>query len=581
MTGKELVIKALKEKGVKIVFGYTGGAIMPIFDEMAKQKAFTFIMSRHEQGAAFMAQGVSRASISTPDPQIGVCMATSGPGAMNLVTGIADAHMDSVPIIAVTGQVATGVIATDAFQESDVVGVMLPITKQTYMPLTTADIEPAVHEAFYVAQTGRRGPVVIDIPKDMQQNDIADEDRLDTRIDKKKLSGFFYHPSPEREPVHRAVQMINSSDKPVIFCGHGVIDSQAGALLREFAEKTKIPVAFTLHGLSAMPADHPLSLGMMGMHGTVEANRVLMEADLMISFGMRFDDRVTGKLAEYAAGADVIHVEIDPSEIDKNVATSVAINADVGRTLHVMLHHPELMARPRLKWFGQIEEYRQEVKAELDEELATGIGSGGQLLMKTIVHKLSNLTKGEDIIVADVGQQQMMAARFYNFQKNNTWFTSGGAGTMGCSLPMAIGAKLVRPKERVWSISGDGGFQMNMQELGTIMEQNLDVKIIVLNNGYLGMVRQWQTLFFDGRFAGTPMMSPDFGQIASAYKIPYLKIDALENVDAGILAAIDHDGPIMLEFLCDPSEIVLPMVPSGGGFNDMILRKPEPKSDKK
>ena len=581
MTGKELVIKALKEKGVKIVFGYTGGAIMPIFDEMAKQKAFTFIMSRHEQGAAFMAQGVSRASISTPDPQIGVCMATSGPGAMNLVTGIADAHMDSVPIIAVTGQVATGVIATDAFQESDVVGVMLPITKQTYMPLTTADIEPAVHEAFYVAQTGRRGPVVIDIPKDMQQNDIADEDRLDTRIDKKKLSGFFYHPSPEREPVHRAVQMINSSDKPVIFCGHGVIDSQAGALLREFAEKTNIPVAFTLHGLSAMPADHPLSLGMMGMHGTVEANRVLMEADLMISFGMRFDDRVTGKLAEYAAGADVIHVEIDPSEIDKNVATSVAINADVGRTLHVMLHHPELMARPRLKWFGQIEEYRQEVKAELDEELATGIGSGGQLLMKTIVHKLSNLTKGEDIIVADVGQQQMMAARFYNFQKNNTWFTSGGAGTMGCSLPMAIGAKLVRPKERVWSISGDGGFQMNMQELGTIMEQNLDVKIIVLNNGYLGMVRQWQTLFFDGRFAGTPMMSPDFGQIASAYKIPYLKIDALENVDAGILAAMDHDGPIMLEFLCDPSEIVLPMVPSGGGFNDMILRKPEPKSDKK
>ena len=340
MTGKELVIKALKEKGVKIVFGYTGGAIMPIFDEMEKQKAFTFIMSRHEQGAAFMAQGVSRASISTPDPQIGVCMATSGPGAMNLVTGIADAHMDSVPIIAVTGQVATGVIATDAFQESDVVGVMLPITKQTYMPLTTEDIEPTVHEAFYVAQTGRRGPVVIDIPKDMQQNDIADKDRQDTRINKTKLSGFFYHPTPEREPVHRAVQLINSSDRPVIFCGHGVIDSQAGTLLREFAEKTNIPVAFTLHGLSAMPVDHPLSLGMMGMHGTVEANRVLMDADLMISFGMRFDDRVTGKLAEYAAGADVIHVEIDPSEIDKNVATSVAINADVGRTLHVLLHHP-------------------------------------------------------------------------------------------------------------------------------------------------------------------------------------------------------------------------------------------------
>jgi acetolactate synthase-1/2/3 large subunit len=375
--------------------------------------------------------------------------------------------------------------------------------------------------------------------------------------------------------------MINSSDKPVIFCGHGVIDSQAGEMLREFAEKTNIPVAFTLHGLSAMPIDHPLSLGMMGMHGTVEANRVLMEADLMISFGMRFDDRVTGKLEEYASGADVIHVEIDPSEIDKNVATSVAINADVGRTLHVLLHHPELMARPRLKWFGQIEEYRQEVKAELEEELEVGVGSGGQLLMKTIVHKLSKLTNGEDIIVPDVGQQQMMAARFYNFQKNNTWFASGGAGTMGCSLPMAIGVKLVRPDERVWSISGDGGFQMNMQELGTIMEKNIDVKIMVLNNGYLGMVRQWQTLFFDGRYAGTPMQSPDFGQIASAYNIPYLKVDALENVESGIMAAMDHNGPFMLEFLCDPSEIVLPMVPSGGGFNDMILRKPEPKTEEK
>jgi len=581
MTGKELVIKALKEKGVRFVFGYTGGAIMPIFDEMEKQHAFTFIMSRHEQGAAFMAQGVSRASLSTTDQQIGVCMATSGPGAMNLVTGIADAHMDSVPIIAVTGQVATGVIATDAFQESDVVGVMLPITKQTYMPLTAEAIEPAIHEAFYVAQTGRRGPVVIDVPKDIQQKEVADDYCFDPKGGKPELSGFFYHPSPEREAVHRAVQMINSSDRPVIFCGHGVIDSQAGQLLREFAEKTNIPFAFTLHGLSAIPYDHPLSLGMMGMHGTVEANRVIMDADLIIAFGMRFDDRVTGKLSEYAAGADVIHVEIDPSEIDKNVATSVAINADVGRTLHVLLHHPELMARPRLKWFAQIDGFRQEVAAEQQAEIAAGIGSGGQLLMKTIMHKLSNLTRGEDIVVADVGQQQMMAARFYNFQKNNSWFTSGGAGTMGCSLPMAIGVKLVRPDERVWSISGDGGFQMNIQELGTIMEQNVDVKIIIMNNGHLGMVRQWQTLFFDGRYAGTPMQSPDFGQIASAYKIPYLKVDALENVDAGIMAAIDHDGPFMLEFLCDPSEIVLPMVPSGGGFNDMILRKPKPKTVKK
>ena len=575
MTGKELVLKALHENGVRYIFGYTGGAIMPVFDEMEKQGKFRFIMSRHEQGAAFMAQGISRASLSTDDPQIGVCMTTSGPGAMNLVTAVADAHMDSVPIVAITGQVATGVIATDAFQESDVVGVMMPITKQTYMPLNVAEVEPTVHEAFYVARTGRRGPVVIDIPKDVQQGSTETGYRFDARTFKPRLPGFYYHPSPERDPVHRAVQMINSSDQPVIFCGHGIIDSQAGDLLREFAEKTNIPVAFTLHGLSAMPVDHPLSLGMMGMHGTVEANRVIMEADLIISFGMRFDDRVTGKLSEYAAGADVIHVEIDPSEIDKNVATSVAINADAGRTLHVLLNDPELMARPRIKWFAQIDEFRQVMKEDLRQEIASGVGSNGRLLMKTIIHTLSELTDGQDNIVPDVGQHQMIAARFYNFQKNNTWFTSGGAGTMGCSLPMAIGVKLARPDERVWSISGDGGFQMNIQELGTIMEQNLDVKIIILNNGYLGMVRQWQTLFFDGRYAGTPMLSPDFGQIAAAYGIPYLKIEIPENIESGIQAAIDHDGPFVLEFVCDPTEIVLPMIPSGGGFGDMIVRKPE------
>ena len=579
MTGKELVIKALKEKKVRYVFGYTGGAIMPIFDEMEKQQAFTFVMSRHEQGAAFMAQGISRASLTNEEPQIGVCMTTSGPGAMNLVTTVADAHMDSVPIIAITGQVATGVIATDAFQESDVVGVMMPITKETYMPLAVEEVESTIHEAFYVAETGRRGPVVIDIPKDVQQSAAADDYSFNPKTFKPNLPGFFYHPSPERELIHRAVQMINNSDQPVIFCGHGVIDSRAGALLQEFAEKTNIPVAFTLHGLSAMPVDHPLSLGMMGMHGTVEANRVIMEADLIIAFGMRFDDRVTGKLAEYAAGADVIHVEIDPSEIDKNVATSIAINADAGRTLHVLLNDPELTSRPRLKWFSQIDEFRQEMKADLEQEIAAGVGSGGKLLMKTIIHKLSELTKGQDNIIPDVGQHQMMAARFYNFQRNNTWFTSGGAGTMGCSLPMAIGVKLARPDERVWSISGDGGFQMNIQELGTIMEQNLDVKIIILNNGYLGMVRQWQTLFFDGRYAGTPMLSPDFGQIASAYGIPYQKIEAPDKIEAGLKAAIDHPGPIVLEFVCDPSEIVLPMIPAGGGFNDMIIRKPESETD--
>ena len=575
MQGTELVLKALHARGVKFIFGYTGGAIMPVFDEMEKQKLFTFVMPRHEQGATFMAQGLSRASLSTATPQIGVCMATSGPGAMNLVTGVADAHMDSVPIVAITGQVATGVIATDAFQESDVVGVMMPICKQTYMPLSADEIEKTIHEAFYVATTGRFGPVVIDIPKDVQMQQARENYNFDLKKFRPKLPGFYYHPSPERDVLHQAIEMINRSERPVMFCGHGVISSNAGAMLQEFAEKTNIPVAFTLHGLSAMPVDHPLSLGMMGMHGTVEANRAVMNADLIISFGMRFDDRVTGKLKEYAKDADVIHVEIDPSELDKNVKTTVAINADVSRTLHVMLNDPELISKPRRRWLQEIEENRQLTISSVADELDTGVGAAGKLLMKTIIHRLSEITEGKDIVVPDVGQHQMMSARYYNFQTNNSWFTSGGAGTMGCSLPMAIGAKLARPEERVWSISGDGGFQMNIQELGTIMEQKTDVKIVILNNGYLGMVRQWQTLFFDGRYAGTPMQSPDYGLIAQAYGIPYQKVTELDQVDAAIRTAIAHDGAYILEFICDPSEVILPMIPAGGGFGDMIVSRPQ------
>jgi len=574
MTGKKLLLRALKEKGVRYIFGYTGGAIMPVFDEMDKLGDFHFVMARHEQGAAFMSQGISRASLSSAEKQIGVCMTTSGPGAMNLATGIADAYMDSVPMLAVTGQVATGVIATDAFQESDVVGVMMPICKQTYMPLDAADVEQTVHEAIYVATTGRGGPVVIDVPKDVQNQLVADEYQFDAKSFRPTLPGFYYHPTPAREPLQQAMELINRSERPVMFCGHGVINSNAGELLRKFAEKVNIPIAFTLHGISAVPADHPLSLGMMGMHGTVEANRAIMEADLLISFGMRFDDRVTGKLNEYAQNADVIHVEIDPSEIDKNVRTSVAINADVYRTLHVLLGDPMLTYKPRRRWWEKIESFRQVMAEDLRQEIESAVGDGGKLLMKSIIDKLSELTGGKDLIVPDVGQHQMMAARFYNYQTQNSWFASGGAGTMGASLPMAIGVKFARPAERVWSISGDGGFQMNAQELGTIMEQKLDVKILILNNGYLGMVRQWQTLFFDGRYAGTPMQSPDFGLLAQAYGIPYRKVETPEDIAPALQQAIDHQGAMVLEFICDPSEVILPMVPSGGGFEDMIVKRP-------
>lgn len=574
MTGKELLLKALKEQKVKFLFGYTGGTIMPVFDEMEKRGDFQFFMSRHEQGAAFMAQGVSRASLSQSDPQLGVCLATSGPGAMNLVTGIADAYMDSIPMVAITGQVTTDVIATDAFQESDVVGVMMPICKQTYMPLEPELLESTIHEGFYVAKTGRTGPVVIDVPKDIQNQSVDEGYAFDFSTYKPYLPGYFYSPTPEREPIKQAIDLINKSERPVLLCGHGVINSNAGELLRQFAEKMNIPVAFTLHGLSSMPVDHPLSLGMMGMHGTVEANRAIMQADLLIALGMRFDDRVTGKLNEYAQNADVIHVEIDPSEIDKNVTTSVAINADVYRTLHVLLGEPMLSYKPRRRWLEKIESSRQVMAEDLRQELDAGCTEEG-LLMKAIVHRLSEVTAGEDLIVSDVGQHQMMAARFYNFRKTNSWFASGGAGTMGCSLPMSIGVKLARPDERVWTISGDGSFQMNIQELGTIMEHQIDLKIIILNNGYLGMVRQMQTFFFDGRFAATPMQSPDFGIIAQAYGIRHIRVEQIGEVEPALREAMAHKGPIVLEFICDPAEVILPMIPVGGSLDDMLVRHPQ------
>jgi len=573
MKGTELVLKALQDKGVKYIFGYTGGAIMPIFDEMEKQKCFTFIMSRHEQGAAFMAQGISRASVGTAHPRTGVCMATSGPGAMNLVTGVADASMDSVPLLAITGQVATGVIASDAFQESDVVGVMMPLTKQSYLPLSVDEIEETIHEAIYVALTGRGGPVVIDIPKDIQAQETNDSYHFDPQVHEPNLPGFFYSPKPDRDLIHKAVGMINQSERPIIISGHGVIMAEAGQKLRQFAEKARIPVAYTLHGLSAMPADHPLSLGMVGMHGTVEANRTLLNADLIVSFGMRFDDRVTGNLDLFAHDARVIHVEIDPSEIDKNVKTTVAINADAGEVLKLLADDPEVAPKPRRRWFENIQVYRAEIAKDTQQEIEAGLGKEGQLLMKTIVTRLSEVTGGRDIVVSDVGQHQMMLARFYNFQTFNSWFTSGGAGTMGCALPMAVGVKLARPDERVWAVSGDGGFQMNIQELGAVMEHEVDIKILLLNNGYLGMVRQWQTLFYDGRYAGTPMKNPDFGAIAGAYGIPHLQVTKPGDIEEALKIAAAHKGAYLVEFLCDPSEIVLPMVPAGGGIKDMIVKQ--------
>jgi acetolactate synthase-1/2/3 large subunit len=417
--------------------------------------------------------------------------------------------------------------------------------------------------------------VVVDIPKDIQNDDTAAGYQFNPHTYEPNLPGFFYSPVPDRNLIRKAVGLINRSDRPIILCGHGIINSNAGQNLAKFAEKAHVPIAFTLHGLSALPVDHPLSVGMVGMHGTVEANRALLNSDLIISLGMRFDDRVTGNLNTFAINADVIHVEIDPSEIDKNVKAAVAINADVNQALTLLAQEPELVAKPRRLWFENIDGYRAEIAAEINDEIETGTGKEGQLLMKTIVKRLSDVTLGQDLIVSDVGQHQMILARFYNFQTTNSWFNSGGAGTMGCALPMAVGVKLARPDERVWSISGDGGFQMNIQELGAIMEHEIDIKILLFNNGYLGMVRQWQTMFYDGRFAGTPMKNPDFGAIAGAYKIPYQCVAQPEQIVAALETAAAHKGAYMVEFLCDPSEIVLPMVPAGGGIADMIVSMKE------
>ncbi len=571
MNGAQLLLKALKDAGIKYLFGYNGGAIMPFYNELDKDNGITHIMARNEQGASFMAQGLTRGSVSSKSPQIGCCLATSGPGATNLVTGVADAVMDSVAMLSITGQVSTGVIGTDAFQEIDIVGVMLPITKQVYMASDINKVEETVHEALHIAQNGRPGPVHIDIPKNIQQNHLDKSYHFDYEKFKPNLPGFYYHPKPRQEEIDKAVDLINISERPVIFCGHGVVLSNAGKELLKFAEKIDSPIASTLLGISAFPNDHPKHLGWMGMHGTVQANRAIQNCDLIIAFGMRFDDRVTSKLDEYAKNANVIHIEIDPSEIDKNVRASVGINADVKETLKVLNLNNNIVIKKHSEWFKKIEDYKSELGEWHKKELEYGYGKEGKLLMKTIITKLSEVTKGKDLIVTDVGQHEMITAKYYNFQTTNSLFLSGGSGTMGCSLPMAIGVKYARPDETVWSISGDGGFQMNIQELGTIMENTVDLKIVILNNHFLGMVRQWQTLFFDGRYSGTPMLNPDYGLIAKAYGIPYLKIEKKEDIENAFIKAKTNKGAFMLEFECDASEVVLPMVPTNARFEDMIV----------
>jgi len=557
-TGSYILAKALVDYGAEYVFGYTGGAIMPFIDELSDVKDIKIVKVRNEQGAAFAAGGYARAS-----GKLGFVMTTSGPGATNTLTGVADCMMDSVPIMVITGQVATGVVGTDAFQESDIVGMMLCTTKHAVQPTSTDELAQTFHELAEVAMQGRVGPVNLDVPRDVQLGSSKN-----VTYKQRKKERYFETETVTSEKLRAAADMINNSKRPVIFCGHGILLGNAGRQFVSFVEKGKLPFAYTLQGLSGAPTDHALSLGMLGMHGTVAANRAIYNSDLIVALGMRFDDRVTGKLDEYAKNARVIHVDIDDSEIDKNVKVDLSFNADVKQVLTKLT--PIVKKQLRATWFTDITKNKQKWDSYITPILKKGTGPNGNLLIKTIMMHLSKLTKGRDNVVSDVGVHEMLVARYTIFKRFNTFFSSGGLGTMGFSLPNAIGVKFARPKERVWAVMGDGGFQMNVQELGTILEHKLDVKIVILNNSVLGMVRQWQDMFFNKRFVETDMTNPDFLKIAEAYNIPGRRIIQPSEIDEAFHWAMNMPGPTILEFVCDKDEKVFPMILPNASFDEMI-----------
>jgi acetolactate synthase-1/2/3 large subunit len=558
VTGAEAVILCLLEEQVRYIFGYPGGAIMPIYDELYKyQDQLHHILTRHEQGAVHAAQGFARTSGTT-----GVCFATSGPGATNLITGIADAQIDSTPVVCITGQVPGHLLGTDAFQETDVVGISMPVTKWNYQVTKAEEIPEAIARAFYIANSGRPGPVLIDITKNAQFESFEYQYRKCEKIRS-------YHPYPKLDfnALEEAATLINISQKPLMLVGQGVLISDAQEQLITFAEKTGIPMASTLLGLSAVPTDHPLYMGYLGMHGNYAPNVLTNQADLLIAIGMRFDDRVTGDLERYGVKAKVIHIEIDPAEIGKNVKADVAINADAKQTLLALID--KVSKGNHADWVQEfktldIEEDKQVGEAELYPK-------EGQIKMAEVVRMISEKTHGQAVLVTDVGQHQMVASRYYQFKDTRCNVTSGGLGTMGFCLPAAMGAKIGRPNKQVIGVIGDGGFQMTIQELGTIAQSNIDVKIIILNNNFLGMVRQWQELFFDKRYSFTELTNPDFQKIAEGYGIPTQKVEVRENLDQALDKWLGTDGPSLLEVVVEKEENVFPMVPSGESVSNIRL----------
>jgi len=551
LSGTEIVVECLKREKVKVVFGIPGGAIMPLYDTIDKKSSFTHILTKHEQGAVHAADGYARAS-----GNVGVCFATSGPGATNLVTGLANAYLDSIPLVAFTGQVISPLIGTDAFQEVDITGITIPITKNNYLVMDVKDLASTIKEAFYLARTGRPGPVLIDFPKDVQ---IAKTDFY--YPEKDKYSGYRPTLKGNLNQIKKAAKAIQEAKKPIIYAGGGIINSNASPELQELVKKTNIPVTTTLMGLGGFPEDHPLSLGMLGMHGLYCANVSISEADLIIALGTRFDDRVTGNIKKFCPKAKFIHVDIDPAEISKNIKISIPIVGDVKYVLAKLNHLVE--PKKEKEWLEKITELKEKNPLQYQRD--------DQLRPQYIIEKLDKLTQGDAIVVTDVGQHQMWAAQYYQYRYPRSFITSGGLGTMGFGLPAAIGAQFGAPKKRVVCIAGDGGFQMNVQELATVVKHKLPIILIIMNNGYLGMVRQWQELFFKKRYASTSLDgSPDFAQLVQVYGGKGIRITTKNDLDSALSEALTGNEFVLLDCIIPPEENVYPMVSPGEAINKML-----------
>ena len=561
LTGSEIIMECLLQEGVHVMFGYPGGAILPTYDAMTKYEGrLHHVLVRHEQGASHMADGYARAT-----GEVGVCIATSGPGATNLVTGLATAMMDSSPILAITGQVPIPAIGSDAFQETDVTGVTLPITKHNYLVTDVRDLAYTMKEAFHIARTGRPGPVLVDVPKDVQLAQTEFEYPEGEIV----LPGYHPPSSADESEISGALRLIEEAERPIILAGHGIMMSGAMRELRDLSERAQIPVTLTLLGKGAMPEDHPLVIGMMGMHGEASANLAIQEADLLIALGMRFDDRVTGNLKTYALNARKIHVDIDRSEINKNVKADVGIAGDLKTVLTQML--PKLKPKSNPEWIGRIRDWLE----DSSERDILNYETPGRLLTAQVINDIWKHTQGEAITVTDVGQHQMLEAQYYPHQRPATMLTSGGLGTMGFGFPAAIGAKFGKPDEEVWAIVGDGGFQMTLCEMATAAQENVNVNIAIINNFFLGMVRQWQELFYEKRYEATPLFNPDFCKLADAYRIPNRKVTMRDEIADAIQFARDIEGPTLIEFVVEKEEMVYPMVPAGADLHDM-KRRPKP-----